>query len=153
MGNEMKQIIVFTIILLFAGCETLDFSEDTIQNIEAGNYSGIFIFTQKNNVSQGKVKFTFTDNSYTCIPETQYLPPRGGGKYEIKSERILLTDLFSHTAEFDPSLILNGEFLYVRNNETIILIQKDKKRGRQRYIELTKLLADSLSSEFMRDLE
>ncbi len=153
MGNEMKQIIVFSIMPLFAGCETLDFSEDTIQNVESGSYSGIFVFTQKNNVSQGKVKFTFTDNSYTCVPEIEFLPPIGGGKYDLIGEKIILTDLSPHRAHFDWSLILNGEFLFTRKDKSIILFQKDKKRERQRYVKLTKSTADSLFSEIMQGLE
>jgi len=137
-SEDMKPIIALSFLMLFVGCEISDFSNDQIHSIEAGNYSGIFIFREKGYVSQGKVKFSFTENSYTCIPETQYLPPRGGGKYKIKIERIHLTDLFPHTAEFDPSLILNGEFLIVRKNIMIILTQKDEKRNRERYIELTK---------------
>lgn len=136
----MRQIILFSFLVILFGCKdkSTDCFTDQAQSVEAGNYSGIFIFTEKGNISHGNVRFTFTIDSYTCVPETQYLPPSGSGKYKIMNEKIILTDLVPHTAEFDWSLILNGEFLFIKKNEAIILIQKDKKRDRLRYIELNK---------------
>lgn len=142
----MKLLICSCLTIILFGCQLTENWDDPAQHIESGNYSGLFIFTEHSNVSQGNVNFTFTSDSYTCVPEIPYLPPRGGGKYEIKSERILLTDLFPHTAEFDPSLILNGEFLFIKKNEVIIFIQKDKKRDRLRFMELTKQI-DSVASK------
>ena len=141
----MRQII-FSLLVFLIGCESIGFLSDQDYIIEAGNYVGNFIFTEKGNVSEGKVKFTFINNSYTCIPETQYLPPTGGGSYKIINEKIILKDLVPHTAEFDPSLILNGEFLFIKNNETIILMQEDKIRNRSRYLELI-IQADSMFYE------
>jgi hypothetical protein len=47
--------------------------------------------------------------------------------------------MMAHTAKFDWTLILNGEFLFSKNNDTIVLIQEDRLRNRFRHIELTKL--------------
>ena len=142
----MKLIILFSFTIILFGCQSTDFWDDPRHYIEPGNYSGIFIFTENGNISQGNVRFTFTCNSYTCIPETLYLPPIGGGSYKIINEKIILKDLVPHTAEFDPSLILNGEFLFIKNNETIILMQEDKIRNRSRYLELI-IQADSMFYE------
>jgi len=87
------------------------------------------------------------------VPEIEFLPPIGGGKYDLIGEKIILTDLSPHRAHFDWSLILNGEFLFTRKDKSIILFQKDKKRERQRYVKLTKSTADSLFSEIMQGLE
>lgn len=146
-------VLFFTFLIALFGCEQAEYLDSPEQIIEAGNYSGRFIFTEHGIVSQGNVYFTFTSDSYSCTPEIEFLPPDGGGKYEILNEKIILTDLSAHRANFDWSLILNSEFLFIRKDEKIFLIQKGKKRERQRYIELTKLLTDSLSYESMMDLE
>ena len=142
----MKLIILFSFTIILFGCQSTDLWDDPRHNIEPGNYYGIFIFTENGNTSQGNVRFTFTCDSYTCVPETQYLPPTGGGSYKIINEKIILKDLVPHTAEFDPSLILNGDFLFIKNNKTIVLMQEDKIRNRSRYLELI-IQADSMFYE------
>lgn len=131
-------VLFFTFLIALFGCEQVEYFDNQEHIIEAGNYSGLFIFTEHGIVSQGNVYFTFTSDSYTCTPEIEFLPPGGGGKYEILNEKIILKDLIGHRANFNWSLILNGEFLFIRKDEKIFLIQKDKKRDRLRYIELNK---------------
>lgn len=133
----MKNII-FVILLLIVGCKDKSTDSTTINAIEAGKYNGVFTFTENGETAIGNVEFTFTDTSYKCVPVKKYLPPVGEGKYEIQKDKIILTDMMIHTAEFDWTLILGGEFDFIKNGNTVVLVQEDKERNRFRKIELSK---------------
>ena len=134
----MKYSLLLFTLLLFVGCKDKSTNSSNSPLIEVGEYNGIFTFTENDYTSTSNVKFTFTDTIYTCIPQKAYMPPTGGGKYEYQKDKIVLTDMVMHTAEFDWTLILGGEFNYSKSGNTIILIQEDKNRNRFRKIELTK---------------
>jgi hypothetical protein len=79
-----------------------------------GNYRGTFTITHSTGLVQsGNVTFTFTGAQYTCTPERLYLPPSGGGSFELVGQAIRLRDTAVHTAEFDGTLILGGEFSFL----------------------------------------
>lgn len=135
----MKQSILFIAFLLIFSCKDKLTESSAVSPLEKGEYSGVFTFTENGNTATGNVKFTFTDTSYTCTPEKRYLPPAGGGKYELQKDKLILTDLVIHTTEFDWTLILGGYFNYSKNSNTFVLTQEDKVYNRMRHIELTKL--------------
>ena len=135
----MKYSILLVTLLLVIGCKDKSTESSNSPLIERGEYNGIFTFTENENTSTSNVKFTFTDTLYTCVPQKVYMPPTGGGKYELQKDKIVLTDMVMHTAEFDWTLILGGDFSYSKSGNTIILIQDDKARNRFRKIELTKI--------------
>ncbi len=130
----MKKIM-FLFVSLLVGCEV----NDTNYSFEEGNYSGTFIIVESDGQTlTGNVNFSFINNQYSVIPETRYLPPVGAGKYKINLNVINITDTVPHTAEFDWTLILNGNFEFSYNDQVLTLKQNDIKHNRKRTISLTK---------------
>lgn len=132
----LKKIIwVSFLFFLITGCK----ESETDVFIENGIYSGTFTLINENGkIESGKVTFTFFDNKYSCVPEKIYYPPVGGGKFSINGNKIKLTDTSVHTAEFDWTLILDGEFFISYEGKTILMKQQDIKYKRVRTILLSK---------------
>jgi hypothetical protein len=136
----MKVIIMALAISLFAiSCET-----EPLATID-GNYQGLYFITHNYGTDssytlQGNVTFEFNSGKYTCIPEKNLLPPSGKGNYILDKYKIVLIDKVGHTSEFDPSLILNGDFYYSFDGVNLLLLQEDKHHMRLHRINLTKVL-------------
>lgn len=138
---KRKSILCFLILIISCNIDKTPFYS---LPFEHGEYKGTFSITynfasDSSYVQQGTTTFTFTDTSYYCYGDKYLLPPSGGGKYEIKGNIIILTDLVPHTAEFDWSLILSGEFEYTFDGKNFMLTQNDIKYYRYRKIDLTKV--------------
>ena len=74
---------------------------------------------------------------YSVIPEIRFLPPTGGGVYQVNNNVIIFSDTIPHT-EFDWTLILDGEFKFSLDDQVLTLRQNDTKYNRVRIISLTK---------------
>jgi len=112
----MKNFIFFTFIFIFMCC--LNCNKSGLHDIfQPATYNGTYSITHNFNTGSsftesGPVTFIFTDTSYHCYGEEYLLPPSGGGEYSIIGEIMVLNDMVPHTAEFNWTLILNGEFHY-----------------------------------------
>jgi hypothetical protein len=136
----MKRYIKLSIFLsLLIGCNEDPAGTSSAEVIDPGIYSGQFFFTEKNDSIVSTVQFTFAESTYTCVPQMLYHPPAGAGKYRMHGDSVELRDLSAHTANFDWTLILDGNFGFRRSGATITLSQKDDVRERTRRIELSKL--------------
>ena len=139
MGSHFRSImigraIVFPLLIsLNFGCEDVGMRLE----IRNGTYTGTFTIRQSDGSEHsGGVTFTFHDGSYTCSPEVRYLPPGGAGTYHTFGTTLVLTDTVAHTAEFDWTLILGGEFAFSFDGRTLKLTQDDTKYHRHRVIVL-----------------
>jgi hypothetical protein len=102
-----------------------------------GTYQGTFTITQENGpVESGTVRITFGGDGYSCTPEQRYLPPSGGGLFLLSGRTLTLKDTAVHTAEFDWTLILNGEFSFTFDGSRLLLEQQDQRHRRHRTIDL-----------------
>jgi hypothetical protein len=127
------RIIAILVTIIFWACSDTGVNPIDLQ----GTYQGTFTITHSTGLVQsGKVTFTFTDGRYTCVPETRYLPPSGAGSFVMGHNTISLTDTVPHTAEFDWTLILGGEFAVWSSGSHPILVQDDQKYQRHRTIDL-----------------
>jgi hypothetical protein len=131
----MKYTIIFISLLFFFGCE----SPTSIQ-LKNGNYTGNLFLTQyvgtdSASTSIYQINFTFTDSGW--YKYSNYFPS-GGGTFQNKSDSIILTDLVTHLAIFDWTLILSGTFITINRSDSLILIQNDTQHHRYRYINLAK---------------
>ena len=133
----MRPTSIITLALLLGSCSQST-EVPASEPPENGKYSGMFYFAENGVTKSGAVTFAFEDTTYQCTPNSLYLPPSGGGSYKVKPGIITLTDLVLHTAEFDWSLILNGDFQYFRDGSKIVLTQGDVQRNRSRRIEIQK---------------
>ncbi len=136
----MKRLINFLlIIILISFFNSCTEEEEIYSTIDDGIYEGTFIIVESDGkMYSGKVTFTFNKSTYTCVPEIRYLPPSGGGSFQTNKNKIMLEDKVIHTAEFDWTLILNGEFYFIYDGNKLILKQNDMNHNRYRDIELLK---------------
>jgi hypothetical protein len=128
--------ICFALILALT-CLACDHGVDPVRPIQIGDYVGTFSIRSENGTTlSGLVTFRFHAGTYSCIPEKVYLPPSGGGSYRISGNSLTFSDTVMHTAEFDWSLILNGDFTYSNDGNRITLTQNDIEHRRYRTIVL-----------------
>jgi hypothetical protein len=130
----MKKLLIL-LLSLFIGCEVTE----TDTSFEEGNYSGTFKMVESDGqVLNGNVNISLNNNKYSVIPEQRYLPPVGAGKYNVNGNSINLLDTAVHTADFDWTLILNGDFEFSYNDRVLTLTQNDTEHDRKRTLLLTK---------------
>jgi hypothetical protein len=130
----MKKFIFFNLIFISLFC--LSCNKDNSHEIfQPGTYKGIYSITHYYNSDSafeesGPATFTFNNTSYHCYGEEYLLPPVGGGEYEIMGDVMILNDMIPHTAEFDHTLILDGEFYYSLDDYNLRLEQVDAVHNR-----------------------
>jgi hypothetical protein len=128
--------VCFALILALT-CLACDHGVDPTRPIKSSDYVGTFSIRSEDGTTQsGQVTFRFRTNTYSCIPEKVYLPPSGAGSYRLGDHSLTLTDTAMHTAQFDWSLILNGDFTYSNDGNKITLTQNDTEHRRYRTIVL-----------------
>lgn len=119
----MKYLYLFLIITLlsfsFIGCEA---GEDVpLSNLD-GKYVGYFQRTvgkEPGHVSQIRLKFT--SNTWEGHSDTPQYPALCKGTYELKGSKILFENNCFFTADFDWSLILNGEYTVKYSGNTVTM--------------------------------
>lgn len=134
----MKRSIIIVCAFTFITCN----KENPASSVpfQEGAYNGTYKLVNKDGtVDEGAVFFNFSPmGEYFCYGEKRLSPPSGGGKYTVSGNKIVLTDLHAHTADFDWSLILNGEFISSYDGAILMLIQLDIQQGRTRTIVLNR---------------
>lgn len=116
---------------------------NSLEIFQPGTYNGTYSIIHHYNTdgsfaNSGPATFIFTDTSYSCRGKEYLLPPSGGGEYSIIGEIMVLNDMVPHTAEFDWTLILNGEFDYWFDGNNLRLEQIDAIHNRHHLIFLVK---------------
>ena len=131
----MVKIVTAIIVCAFcSGCDEVPLN----LAIRNGTYVGTFTIRQPDGTEQsGGVTFIFNGERYSCFPEKYYLPPSGAGTCYSRGNTVTLTDNVAHTAEFDWTLILGGDFNFSFDGKTLTLTQNDTKYNRYRTIILT----------------
>jgi len=128
----MRTTILLAILVLLSCSDVWLFNP-----IDDGTYAGTFTITLENGLTKtGNVTFTFKGRTYSCVPDKQYLPPGGAGEFLTFGRTIRIKDTALHTAEFDWTLILNGDFEFTFDGSRLVLQQNDTKHHRFRVIDL-----------------
>lgn len=113
-------IFLFTLLLMIS-CKK---NSNTIQELEIGIYKGTFTVDydgKKQSASDIEVVFNI-DNTYTSTGNRNPRVPAGGsGTYIIKDNTVLFDDKNPWTTEFDPGLVLNGEYFSTYKDKKLIL--------------------------------
>ena len=138
----MKKFIFFTLVFIFVFCINCNKSNLNVIFLP-GTYNGTYSITHHYNTDwalteSGPATFVFTDTSYSCYGEEYLLPPGGGGEYEIVGDVMVLNDMMNHIANFDWTLILDGEFDYRFDGNNLRLEQADAIHNRFHLISLVK---------------
>ena len=132
-------VFILSAFYLIAGCDSTDQPLHNIEGVYKGTYSITHnVGTDSIKKMQGAVTFEFTKTTYHYYGEEYLLPPAGAGKYTYTNSYISLVDTALHSDEFDPSLILHGNFAYYYNQKELKLTQSDLLHRRFHELNLTK---------------
>jgi len=91
-----------------------------------GNYKGSFSKVISNSdYENSTVDLTLESGRFLATSGKQKYPAICSGTYEIVCEEIRFTNECPWTAEFDWTLILNGNFKFTRNNGSLARLKKE----------------------------
>ena len=117
-------ILILTVLGLLAACKK---QQQSIA-IPEGTYSGRFIYRGKGIIYQYRqvpVTLTFSGQNYTSSGGANYYPAGGSGIYSANNrDSITFHDGNAWTANFDWNLILNGDYAYHYEGDSLV-INKD----------------------------
>lgn len=108
--------ILFVILILTTGCDRDPIETDSVSDIR-GEYTGTF----ERNGEISNVELQFNNRQFTGTSEIQKFPAICKGKFSISGNRFVFSNECPWTAEFDWTLILNGEWIYQLTGDTLIL--------------------------------
>lgn len=135
--------IALTVLLAFATAavcqDAVDAPGDPRWPLE-GAYTGVYTridgATGTNPTkTRGPVSVDIEGDTYVIEGVERYTPPYGRGRIHV-DDRVTFHDEAFHTAEFDWTLIINGEFSLTWEDSTIVLEQYDPEKDRSVRLEL-----------------
>ncbi len=115
----MKNAILLIGFLVLWSCND---PESPTYPISEGTYTGSFSRTSSNTVSE--VTLTFENGTFSGSSETTKYPAICNGTYTAQSGRINFENSCFWTAEFDWSLILNGEYEFTFDGFDLTILRK-----------------------------
>lgn len=109
-----KIVMILSLLGFMFSCE----SEGDI-HLPEGKYSGYFVRSTGDDAgSPSEVVLMFSGNTFTGSSDTPKYPAICEGTFSIKEDKITFTNTCPWTAEFDWTLILNGEYvIYVDGDQ------------------------------------
>lgn len=121
---KKNKYILLIFSFLFISCE----KEDENQSLDLGTYEGtytvVFNYGKSNSyTNSGETQLILGQDYYSITGNTYITPPFSLGKYELSSTNIVFQDTIYHTAEFDGSLIIHGEYQYEFDGNTLTMSQ------------------------------
>ena len=105
----MRSLLTVLIIsVLFIGCTK------NYQNKIEGRYQGTFhrYIDPVSNPATSTVQLHFSEEDFTGVSSTPKYPAIGSGKYSATANKLNIENQSFYTADFDWSLIFDGEFNY-----------------------------------------
>ena len=131
MKNNVFVICFLLLSLAFKSCN----NDDGINQNLNGEYVGTFTVTFLNGESYtNPVTVFFTgENNYDSSGNSDYIPAGGSGTYDIGNSTIIFSDINIWTANFDPNLILAGEYEYSLIEKALTISAKRNGFGTYTY--------------------
>lgn len=116
----MKTRIIFllTLVITIFGCNKDDVNVET--SIE-GNYIGVF----ERDGNTSNVELTFNNGTWTGESEAEKFPALCNGTYSTSADSIAIENACVWTADFDWTLILNDDWSYNLNGNTLVLTKSN----------------------------
>ncbi len=139
---RLQAVLLLGVLLILSSCEDGgSIFDPPPQNIPTGEYRGQYTLLRSNpsdtSIRRGvytEVSMAFVVNSttrtYRITPTDTSFLPASEGAYTLRYGRITLRDRSQRTFR-DPSLVLNGEFIYTFDGNSLVLSQKDSVRRRE----------------------
>ena len=117
----MKTKIFFFLTLLIITISCNKSEEVTISPNTNGNYTGIF----ERNGNSSNVQLNLINGSFNGQSAIQKFPALCNGTYLISGNTITFDSNCAWTADFDWTLILNGQWNYNMNGNLLILTKSN----------------------------
>jgi hypothetical protein len=115
--KKLSSLLLF--MTVFTGCEFIHSTADKIPN---GIYAGTF---QRQLAFGGgaivQVSLNFKSDTWTGSTSNHRYPALCNGTYVIKGQKIIFSDKCVWTADFDWTLILNGEYDFTINGDQLTI--------------------------------
>jgi len=115
---KTKIFFLLTIVLVIIACNKDDESSET--NID-GNYIGVF----ERDGNTSNVELTFNNGTWTGESETEKFPALCNGTYSTSADSMAIENVCFWTADFDWTLILNDDWSYNLNGNTLVLTKSN----------------------------
>jgi len=111
---KVNILILISFLFAFTGCD-----EDHCPKEEEGPVTnGKFVGTFEREGVTSNVTLTLVDGKFEGTTGTEKFPALCNGTYVMAGDKITFTNNCAWTADFDWSLILNGEWNYTFSGET-----------------------------------
>ncbi len=108
--------LLLLVLLVTTGCD-----RDPIETITVADLRGEYTGTFERDGEVSNVELQFNNRQFTGSSEIQKFPAICKGEFTLKSNVIVFSNICPWTAEFDWTLILNGEWFYHISGNTLIL--------------------------------
>lgn len=129
-----KLYIAFFVILAlaFKSCS----SDDVVNQDLNGEYTGTFTkIDVSGETYTNPVTVVFSgENNYKSSGNSNYVPAGGSGTYEKGNSTITFSDINHWTTNFDPNLILAGEYEYSLNGNSLTISAERSVFGTYTYV-------------------
>jgi len=135
----MKYVSIITFFFLISCDNQNDFTAEIIEGTYRGTYTVINNYASDHEDSEsGSVELLLEHNNYMITPEVYLTPPNSIGKYTLATSSIIFQDTVEHTANFDWTLIIAGEYQYKLVEDNLELMQIDSENNRKYIFDLLK---------------
>jgi hypothetical protein len=137
-ANRIGSLIPISLLVLACGDPTAQ--TDGRWFSLNGSYAGTYAITHGYSTPSprtevGQARLEIEAGRYTLVGDVRYVPPSGCGTVRV-GETVQFADDCFHTAEFDWTLIVSGDFVYTRVGHRITLERHDRRLDRLQRIEL-----------------
>jgi hypothetical protein len=135
-NSFMKRVLFLLSVITLTAFQCSDSEEPVMEGSYSGQFNRISTSAQH---YPSNVTLKLTDGSFSGTSSVNYFPGICKGSYSVDGTKILFRDSCVWTANFDWSLILNGEFNYTLKGDSLILIKNYHDKGNYDIYKLTKL--------------
>ncbi|MDP4263904.1 MAG: hypothetical protein Q8941_15360 [Bacteroidota bacterium] len=116
----MRQVLcILSILLTLSACKKNNNNSSPVANKLPGHYSGTF---NRTGMDTANVSFIFSDSTFSGTGGPLNYPAICSGHYHQNGESLVVTDTCSWTANFDWTLIFNGNYSIHFINENKVRI-------------------------------
>ena len=110
--TNIKNLFLVVLFMVFTSCS----DKETYSEID-GNYTGFF----EREGRKSEVSLNFNEGDYSGDAEFEKFPALCTGNYVVNEDTVTFSNQCVWTAEFDWSLILNGDWTFTFQNNQLIL--------------------------------
>ena len=124
----MKKMYAVLAIILLAACKKntlLPVYSDVPPGIYTGQFATVYVGRDASLVYyqgiSGKVTVNLHASTYNCTSPTTQFGAQAAGRYIIKDDVIAFRDSTIHTANFDWSIILSGDYQFEIKSDSLFM--------------------------------